>query len=461
MLTQSTPLVSLQAPKDVSLSQIEAELSQIWQMYNAANKDISGGATRAATFTLIVYEPEETQDLLSTLGFYQGPIDGIMGPQMEAGLKAAQKAFGLPVDGKSSPELLNRLRAEATAKQAEKQAEKAQRTEGADPVPQYAPSAAGAIADAIASQNPCRIISMLPSAGEDEGITAQVSAYCPIQKRSQSRLICCEYITLKGTEKAADRLSSLVGSLLITDLPKFLWWKASPDPSLELLRKVGSLCNSVIVDSSRFQEPEAELLNLMSLMAEGIQIADLNWGRLAAWQELAAEAFDPPGRRAALNQVDLVTIDYEKGNPTQALMYLGWMASRLQWTPTRYKLESGGAGDYDIYEIEFLSQDQRQVKAELGGVPVLPGEVIGDLIGLRLGSTDSMADCATILCSETTGCMRMEAGGAAQSARIRQVSSLADQRAETLLGQQLQRWGRDVLYEESMALTAKILKLKG
>ena len=456
MPTQSAPLVSLQAPKDVLLGQIEAELSQIWQMYNAADKDVSGGATRAATFTLVVYEPEETQDLLSTLGFYQGPIDGIMGPQMEAALKAAQKAMGITVDGKPSPGLLERLRTEVAAKQAEK----AQPTEGAT-APQYAPSAAGAIADAIASQNPCRIISMLPSARGDEGITAQVSAYCPIQKRSQSRLICCEYITLKGMEQADDRLSSLVGSLLITDLPKFLWWKASPDPSMELLRQVGGLCNSVIVDSSRFQEPETELLNLMKLMAEGIRIADLNWGRLAAWQELAAEAFDPPERRAALKQVDLVTIDYEKGNPTQALMYLGWLASRLQWTPTQAKLNTGGAGDYDIYEIEFMTQDQRQVTVELGGVPVMPGDVIGDLIGLRLGSTDPSADCSTILCSETTGCMRMEAGGAAQSARIRQVSSLADQRAEVLLGQQLQRWGRDVLYEESMELTAQILKLKG
>ncbi|HEY9908928.1 MAG TPA: glucose-6-phosphate dehydrogenase assembly protein OpcA [Thermosynechococcaceae cyanobacterium] len=454
--TQSAPLVSVQAPKDVSLSQIEAELSQIWQMYNAANQDGGGGgATRAATFTLIVYEPEETQDLLSSLGFYQGPIDGIMGPQMEAALKAAQKAFGLSVDSKPSPELLNRLRAEV----ANQRSHRAENSD--DGTPQYAPSGAGAIADAIASQNPCRIISLLPSAGEDAGINAQVSAYCPIQKRSQSTLICCEYITLKGTDTAADRLSSLVGSLVIADLPKFLWWKASPDPSIELLRKLGGLCNSVIVDSSAFQEPHEELLKLLSLMADGIRIADLNWSRLAAWQELAAEAFDPPERRASLKQVDRVTIDYEKGNSAQALMYLGWLASRLQWTPVSYTLEMGGKSDYDIHHLEFVTHDQRQVKAELGGVPVLPGAVIGDLIGLRLDSTDPAAACTTILCSETTGCMRMEAGGAAQSARIRQVSSLADQRAETLLGQQLQRWGQDSLYEESMELTAQILRLRG
>jgi glucose-6-phosphate dehydrogenase assembly protein OpcA len=56
------------------------------------------------------------------------------------------------------------------------------------------------------------------------------------------------------------------------------------------------------------------------------------------------------------------------------------------------------------------------------------------------------------------GCMRMEAGGSAQSYRIQQVTSLADQKTEQLLGRQLQRWGRDVLYEESMAVINELFQ---
>lgn len=455
MATQSAPLVSLQAPKDVSLGEIESELAQIWKMYSAANLDGShSGATRAATFTLIVYESTvmgEAQNLLSILGFYRGPIDGIYGPQMEVAVKTAQKAYELTTNGKINSELLEKLRQAVAQKAA---------TEGEVLPPNYAANNAGAIADAIASQNPCRIISLLPVPGEDEGVTAQVSAYCPIQKRGQSTLICCEYITLRGTEKALERVSSLVSSLLISELPKFLWWKANPDPATELFRKVGSMCNSVIVDSSGFQKPETELRQLIHLMEDGIQVADLNWSRLAAWQELAAEAFDPPERRADLKEVDQVTIDYEKGNATQALMYVGWLASRLNWKPVAYQF-SGNEADYDLHHIEFMTNDNRTVKAELAGVPIADaGDVVGDLIGLRLGSTNPNANCNTILCSETTGCMRMEAGGAAQSSRIQQVTSLADQRAEVMLGQQVQRWGRDVLYEESMQLTAQILHLR-
>jgi glucose-6-phosphate dehydrogenase assembly protein OpcA len=53
----------------------------------------------------------------------------------------------------------------------------------------------------------------------------------------------------------------------------------------------------------------------------------------------------------------------------------------------------------------------------------------------------------------------MEAGGGAQSCYVQQVAPLFDQKTEDLLGQQLQRWGKEVLYEESMAVTAKILEL--
>jgi glucose-6-phosphate dehydrogenase assembly protein OpcA len=85
---------------------------------------------------------------------------------------------------------------------------------------------------------------------------------------------------------------------------------------------------------------------------------------------------------------------------------------------------------------------------------------LGDLIGIRLASTNLQADCCTILCSESTGCMRMEAGGSAQAARTEQVTAANDQKAEFLLAQQLQRWGRDPLYEESLAVVAELLRLQ-
>ena len=452
MVTQSAPIFSLQAPKDISVSEIEAELNQIWQSYGVAGED--GGmpaATRAKTFTLIVYEPEETQQLLAALGYYSGPIDGIPGPRTASAIREAQKVFGLEKTGKSSSELLIKLREEQSKRRGV--VENSSTSATAYAMDTRSP----AVADAIASRNPCRIIALCPVTGEDEGVKAQVSAYCPIQKQSATTLICCEYITLTGTVEALERVVGMVPELLIGGLPKFLWWKATPEPDNSIFKRLAASCNSVIFDSNGFTQVETNLLRLQELIDAGMVIFDINWSRLAAWQELTAEAFDPPQRRAALGEVDRVTIDYEKGNSAQALMFLGWLASRLNWRPTKVTAETG---DYDIKRFYFVAEGDREIEAEIAGVPTASsGDVAGDLVALRLTSTNPSANCSTVLCSETSGCMRMEAHGGAQAGIVNQVTSLADQSAEELLSQQLQRWGQDVLFEESLAVTAQMLKL--
>ncbi len=445
---KAPPLVSLQSPKDVSIDQIETELAQIWENYRESGlKGDFPSATRATTFTFVVYEPEETQQLLADVGFYDGPIDGITGPMTASSIRAAQKAYGLPRTGKPNAELLATLREEVARKN----------LNGSKLGPTGFSSGGSAVADAIVAANPCRIIALCPMMGEDTGVQAQVAAYCPVHKGGTGNLICCEYITLRGTEAALERVSGIVAGLMIADLPKLLWWKATPDADRELFQRLAAISSSVIVDSSCFAEPQDELVLMQSLIEEGIPIADLNWRRLAAWQELAAEAFDPPGRRVAIREIDRVTIDYERGNSTQALMYLGWLASRLQWRPVAFLQEEG---DYQIKRIKFAGIDERVIEAELAAIPTADtGDVPGDLIALRLNSTNEKADCGTVLCSEAGGCMRMETKGGAQTDRFNQVTPLLDQVTEQLLGQHLQSWGRDVLYEESLAVTAQLLKL--
>lgn len=440
----STPLVALQKPKDISLSEIEAELNQIW--LNQAGDNLSPVATRATTFSMVIYEPEEFQQLLAALGFYDGPIDGIHGSVTKTAVREAQKIYGLRGTGRVDPETLMKLREELAKQPIERVEVSNLNMRGFS------------ISDAIAAQNPCRIITLCPELGEDEGVTVQVSAYCPIQKSGMSGMVCCEYITLRGSKDAIHRIGDLVTSLMISDLPRFVWWKATPNPEQELFKKLASKSHCIILDSCYFSDPESEFIKMQELIESETYLADLNWHRLSLWQELTAAAYDPPERRASLSEIDRATIDYEKGNAAQALMFLGWLASRLGWEPVSYK-ETGG--DYDLKHIHFNGQNNRPIEVELAAIPVAdPGEIVGDLIGLRLTSTNPNANCATILCSETTGCMRMESGGSAQFSRTEQVTPLPDQKAEFLMGQQLQRWGRDVLYEESLAIAAQALRLR-
>lgn len=456
MTTQAPTIFSLQAPKDISLNEIEAELSKIWQSYGIGGEDGAlPAATRATTFTLVVYEPEQTQYLLAALGFYSGPIDGILGPQTVSALRDAQKALGLERTGKASQQVLARLREELAKLHGGGEATDNNGVSAAE----YSPDAASArIADEIALRNPCRIISLIPTVGEDEGVKAQVSAYCPIQKQSSSSLVCCEYITLTGTAAALERIGGMVPELLIGGLPKFIWWKATPDPNNALFKRLSTVCDNVIVDSCDFNEPENDLLSLQALIEKGIPLADLNWRRVGGWQELTAEAYDAPARRKALTEVDRVNIDHEKGNPVQALMFLGWLASRLNWRAVSYEQE---LGDYNVRRFKFMASDQREIETEIAGVPVADvGDIPGDLIAIRLTSTNPEANCGTLICSETGGCMRMETQGGAQSAGVfQQITSLSEQKAEVLLSQQVQRWGKEALFEESLALTAQLIKL--
>ncbi len=454
MSTQSAPVVSLRAPKDVSVADIENELSQIWKDYQPDNQAQDAiVATQASTFTFIVYEPEPTQHMLAVLGFYNGPIDGIFGPAQIKGIESAQKAYKLPVTGKLDRDTMTKIQA------AYHDRITASHDTHALAVEKDIDNRGYVVTDSIANTNPRRIITVCPIVGEDTGVGAQVSVYCPMKKQYLHSLVCSEYITLRGTPDALERNGESIANLAVSDLPRFLWWKDTPAPTKPLFKQLAHQAHSVIFDSAEFTTSETDLGQLCAILAEGIPVIDLNWRRVAGWQELTAEAFDPPARRKDITEIDRVDINYELGNPSQALMFLGWLSSRLQWEPTSYK-HSGG--DYDLREIDFIAPDGRKIHTELAGMPTADsGEIPGDIMGVRLTSTNPKANCSTVLCSEVAGCMQMETKGGTQSARVEEVTSLAERSAEDLLAEYLQRWGRDLLYEESMTVVAQILSKVG
>jgi peptidoglycan hydrolase-like protein with peptidoglycan-binding domain len=46
---------------------------------------------------------------LTAYGYYTGAVDGIMGPQTKTAISKFQAAWGLPVTGSVTPEVLNAL----------------------------------------------------------------------------------------------------------------------------------------------------------------------------------------------------------------------------------------------------------------------------------------------------------------------------------------------------------------
>ena len=148
------------------------------------------------------------------------------------------------------------------------------------------------IAEAIAAVNPCRIISLCPTPENNVPVTAKVSAYCPMQQRNQPSLVCCETITLRGAATELERIGGLISALTLSGLPKFVWWKAPIETESGLFQRLISICDNFIIDSSDFTDPEAILSKISQLFTQKAPIADLNWQRLSAWQELTAQGFE-------------------------------------------------------------------------------------------------------------------------------------------------------------------------
>ena len=110
------------------------------------------------------------------------------------------------------------------------------------------------------------------------------------------------------------------------------------------------LANRLIVDSADFARADRTLPEVAKLSRLHVGITDLNWARLTHWRELVAQFFDVPVWRPFLDGITgirvgfAVDMDGRDIHPSQALLLLGWLASRLGWQPVEAlaPAEAGG-----------------------------------------------------------------------------------------------------------------------
>ena len=113
------------------------------------------------------------------------------------------------------------------------------------------------------------------------------------------------------------------------------------------------LTDRLVVDSADFARPELTLpiIARISEAARGrFGLTDLNWTRLTPWREIATAFFDVPSWRLFLDGITglrvgfAVDMDGRDIHPSQALLFVGWLASRLGWRPleTLAPSEAGG-----------------------------------------------------------------------------------------------------------------------
>lgn len=205
----------------------------------------------------------------------------------------------------------------------------------------------------LADRHPSRGIVILGDR-DREGARVAIQLHCHVPRADQKAQVCYEQILARVHGDADDRIASVVIPLLVPDLPVFLWWTGTPPHDTRRFDDLLALADRLIVDSSDFARPAENLPLLAELaMSQGYRsfgITDLNWTRLTPWRELVAGFFDMATWRPFLDEIVGVRVGFSvdmdgRGiHPSQALLFVAWLASRLGWraADTLAPSEAGG-----------------------------------------------------------------------------------------------------------------------
>lgn len=311
--------------------------------------------------------------------------------------------------------------------------------------------------ETVVERHPCRAILI---AAERESNEARLDAYastrCQISARGSKR-ICGEQITIEAAGAAVENVSTAVAPLLVPDVPVFLWWKDIPHEEDKLFDRLSAMADRVVIDSASFDRPHEDLLRLAEVLSGGgLHLSDLNWGRLTSWRSLVASFWDVADYRDSLAHVERVRIEYDPPDRAhdniapKALLALGWLASCLGWNAAEdgHTLEGGGA------RFTLHDKEGREVEAQLSATDDVAGRD-GWITSLTISTHAGDEFYVVLHLNEhklETGVRRREG-----SADVGRVLAYEARTEGQRLSAELEILSRDLVYETSVALAARML----
>lgn len=185
----------------------------------------------------------------------------------------------------------------------------------------------------ITQDHACRalLICAVPNAPESK-VQAWISAHCHMS-RAGAKQVCCEQISFLLEGPSRNLIPNIVFSHLDSDLPLYLFWQGEfPDP---IDSQLWTWVDRLIYDSNDWRDVCNQLKLLRESLDEAqnrLTLCDLNWTRSLYMRQALSLTFDHPANLEFLPKVDTVTIQHAPEFRSTALLLVGWLASRLQWT---------------------------------------------------------------------------------------------------------------------------------
>jgi glucose-6-phosphate dehydrogenase assembly protein OpcA len=316
-------------------------------------------------------------------------------------------------------------------------------------------------------RHPSRALVIVPEPrGDGAPLDARISTHCHDAAGEGDR-ICYEEVVLSVRGDAAAHLSGIVAPLLIHDLPTHVWWPGDPPFHDPVFDQLVEMSDRVVVDSADFGDTLSGLRRLANLRRKS-GVGDLSWERLSWWQELTAQFFDAPRFRRYLPNLSRLQVRYAVQPPassrheedaevapgtsapmTQALLYAGWIATRLGWRrhKTLAALDDGGFR---------LRLEGRHEMVDLSVAAVTTDEVRpGELMSVRLRSLGETGVAEFIVDRERDQAV-VATNADGMTALLRRVPMETPREAE-VLASQLTVDVADPVYEDALRAAAILL----
>jgi glucose-6-phosphate dehydrogenase assembly protein OpcA len=286
----------------------------------------------------------------------------------------------------------------------------------------------------------------------DDGLDVRVSL---LEQTSPDRPTTrFECVTVAAGAVTTSRFASLVSSLLVPELPDFLWW---PGDSLStaLFQDLTDIADRLMIDSALLAEPATGLRVLAAQTMRPHQfprVTDFAWLRLTSWRSLVAQFFDLAEVRPCLDSVNLVELTYSQtasgvSGLTAALLTAGWLGSRLGWRPATLLERSPSLWRT---EMPTAAGDTVVLRLRAGGET-------GDGPGLdSIELTSKGREQGSFRVQRITATALTTSSQTTSMPRVGRMVYAEELEEADLLGRALHTFGRDPIFEEALRFAAEL-----
>jgi glucose-6-phosphate dehydrogenase assembly protein OpcA len=195
---------------------------------------------------------------------------------------------------------------------------------------------------ALMPEHPSRAMVIRIRESAARALASRVFSQCwmPFGHRRQ---ICCEQIEISASDASLPDLAAVVLPLTVADLPVMLWCRCSRVFGLPDFAQIARIAHKLLLDSSKFSDSAAILVEIERRSRAGQVLGDLAWTRLTRVRELISQIFESRSYLARLPEVAEVKVSFGGAVPPTTAYYMAaWLLDcaegvgahpRLSWEP--------------------------------------------------------------------------------------------------------------------------------